>query len=211
VKEGNNSLSQKVIYTIGHSTHSVDQFVQLLIRNSITAIADVRSVPYSKFQPQFNREGLKNELKNHDIKYVFLGVELGARSKDQACYINGKVQYRLLAKTENFRKGIERLKKGMERFLIAVMCSEREPLECHRAILVSRELEAAGVSVIHIHADGHYEKHSELISRLLKLQELSNKDLFKNSSELIEDAYAKQENKIAYIDEKSVEEEGGEN
>src|SRR3989304_3669807 len=83
------------LYTIGHSTHSIEEFVKLLTMHSITAVCDVRSTPYSQFTPQFNRELLQKELKIHNISYVFLGEELGARSDNPSCYVNGKVQYGL--------------------------------------------------------------------------------------------------------------------
>src|SRR5258707_92198 len=124
------------IYTIGHSTHPIEQFVTLLKSVSITAVSDVRSRPYSRMNPQFNREPLKATLRAEGIKYVFLGKELGARSDDQSCYRNGQLQYDLLAGTELFRQGIERMKEGARSFRIALMCAEKEPLDCHRTILV---------------------------------------------------------------------------
>ena len=92
------------IYTIGHSNHEMDEFIQLLIKHSITAICDVRSTPYSKYTSQFNYEFIKHDLKKAGIQYVYLGKELGPRSDEPSCYINGKVQYGLLAKTNMFKE-----------------------------------------------------------------------------------------------------------
>jgi uncharacterized protein (DUF488 family) len=198
------------ILTIGHSTHPLDTFIGMLRQHKVTAIADVRSVPYSQFQPQYNREPLKKALKTEGIDYVFLGEELGARSKDPNCYVNGKVQYRALAKTALFRRGLERLHSGRRQWRIALMCSEREPLECHRALLVARELDSEGVEVGHIHADGHLESHADAQARLVKMLKLSEQDLFRSPIQILDDAYARQEERVAYVDDFLVKDgEGG--
>ncbi len=145
------------VFTIGHSTHSIERFVELLRRHGVTAVADVRSVPYSRHQPQFNRESLKKSLNQVGIEYVFLGKELGARSDDPACYDGRQVNYRRLAQTALFREGLERVRRGRETYCVALMCAEREPLDCHRTLLVARELEAIGMPVAHILADGCVE------------------------------------------------------
>ena len=138
-------VSQKTkIFTIGHSTHEFKRFVALLKHHGIGAVADVRSTPYSRWQPQFNREELTDALKKHGISYVFMGKELGARSDDPDCYDQGRVQYRRLAGTELFRSGIDRVLDGAHRMSIALMCAEKDPLECHRTILVARELVSSG-------------------------------------------------------------------
>ena len=155
------------IFSIGHSNHSVEVFLDLLRQHGITALADVRSAPYSRFQPQFNKDALERSLKAEGIKYVFLGKELGARSDDRSCYQNGRVRYPLLAKTALFRKGLERVMTGAQNFRIAIMCAEKEPLECHRTLLVSRALEAEGVAVQHILADGRLESHADAMFRLI--------------------------------------------
>src|ERR1700704_3164996 len=118
----------EAVYTIGHSTHSIEKFVELLGRAQITAVSDVRSRPYSRMNPQFNRENLKQSLSANGIKYVFLGKELGARSEDHSCYRNGQVQYDLLARTDLFKQGIERILEGTQKYRVALMCAEKEPL-----------------------------------------------------------------------------------
>jgi uncharacterized protein (DUF488 family) len=150
--------------------------------------------------PTFNREPLAQLLKQSGFAYVYLGRELGARSDDPKCYEGGKVQYRRLAQTALFRSGIERVLRGAETESIALLCAEKEPMECHRAILVARELEQVGARLTHIHADGRTEQHHELVERLLETHGLDQPDMFRTREESIELAYAQQEARIAYVD-----------
>lgn len=189
-----------MIYTIGHSKHPIDRFIALLQQHGIDALADVRSTPYSRFNPQFNKEKLTAALAAAGIRYVFLGEELGARSKDPSCYEDGgRVSYAKLASTDLFRHGLERLLTGMRDHRIAIMCAEREPLDCHRTILVARELEKAGVPVTHILHDGSLEPNVQAMQRLAADLELAPTDLFRTSDDLIEQAYDKQASRIAYV------------
>src|SRR5260370_22847020 len=146
-------------FKIGHSTHTLQHFFSLLKSHNITAFCDVRSKPYSRNNPQFNREDLKTALSNQGIVYVFLGRELGARSEDPTCYDDGKVQYDRLARTDLFRDGLDRIQEGAKKYRIALMCAEKDPLDCHRTILVARHLQALGFEVQHILADGGLESH----------------------------------------------------
>ena len=189
-----------MIYTIGHSNHPIERFIALLQPHGIDALADVRSTPYSRFNPQFNREKLQTSLATAGIRYVFLGEELGARTKDPSCYDDtGRVSYARLAQSEPFRRGLERLLTGMRDHRIAIMCAEREPLECHRTILVSRELEKLGVPVTHILADDSLEPHPQAMQRLAAGLKLVGTDLFRTPEELIEEAYDKQGARMAYV------------
>src|SRR5438067_1016033 len=167
------------VYTIGHSNHPISKLVELLLEHDITAVADVRSHPYSRFSPQFNREGLQAELSTAGITYVFLGRELGARSEDPNCYENGKVQYDRLARTAPFREGISRLADSAGDYRITLMCAEKDPLTCHRAILICRHLAAKGIGAKHILEDGRIETHEAAISRLLAELGLDESDLFR--------------------------------
>ena len=189
---------QQTIFTIGHSTHSQQRFLELLLQHAITALCDVRSKPYSRVNPQFNREELKKALKANGISYVFLGKELGARSEDPACYENGKVQYDRLAHTELFLQGIQRVQTGMENFRLALMCAEKEPLECHRTILVARRLSDLGINVQHIHANGRLESHADALQRLATMLNLPPVDMFRPQQDMLADAYRRQEERIAY-------------
>jgi uncharacterized protein (DUF488 family) len=192
------------LLTVGHSTHDIEHFIGLLHLNNVTAVADVRSVPASRHTPQFNRDPLKRSLASANIKYVFLGRELGARSEDPACYEEGKVQYKRLAKTKLFRGGIERLLRGATSESIAVVCAERDPLDCHRTLLIAVQLVARGATVGHIHPDGRIESHDDAMTRLRALHGLAEPDLFSSPSQLLAEAMSRQESRIAYVDETAV-------
>lgn len=188
------------IFTVGHSVHPIETFIALLSRHSITAIADVRSSPYSRFTPQFNREALSVKLKAAGISYVFLGRELGARSDDKSCYIGGKVQYDLLARTPLFHMGIRRVSEGAETHKISLLCAEKDPLTCHRTILISRHLASKGFGVKHILDDGRLESHEDALLRLLRELNISDHDLFRAREELHSEAYAKRARQIAFVE-----------
>ncbi len=187
-----------VIYTIGHSTRSADDFVALLEENGVKLLVDVRTVPRSARNPQFNRETLASELKNSGMEYVFLGHELGARSEDPSCYRNGRAQYSLIVRTPVFERGIQRLLAGMQRFRLAILCAEKEPLACHRSILISRALQERGVQVEHILEDGSLENHNDSLLRLLHMHGIRENHLFLTREELISTAYEKQAEEIEY-------------
>ena len=189
---------QPEVLTIGHSTHTIEHFVALLRRHGVTAIADVRSQPLSRYAPQFNRVELAASLRQVDIQYVFLGLELGARSKDPNCYVDGRVQYGRLARTDNFRAGLERIAKGAQNERIALMCTEKDPLDCHRTVLVARRLADEGVRISHIRADGSIESNVEAIDRLM-CQLGMQPSLFYSRQEQVDEALAQQEARIAYV------------
>ena len=188
------------IYTIGHSTHEFDQFVALLQQHGIAAVADVRSAPYSGWQPQFNREDLQSALKAEGIAYVFLGRELGARPEDPTCYgDDGKVKLRRLARTPLFQSGLQRVRDGAKRMKVALMCAEKEPLDCHRAGLIARELDSNGSGVVHILANGDVESHQSVMQQYCTKLGLMH-DLFLSDEERLDIAYSKLEKSIAYKD-----------
>lgn len=195
------------LYTVGHSNHDIATFIKLLKQHEITAIGDVRSHPYSRYTPQFSQVALKARLTEANIAYVFLGKELGARSTNPACYRQGKVQYDRLAQEPSFEKGIERVLHGMKRFRIALMCSEKDPIDCHRAILVARKFFESGIPVSHIHAEGHSEDHQSMESRLLTTCKLPEGDMFTSREEFIADAYIIQGERVAFEDETMTQEE----
>jgi uncharacterized protein (DUF488 family) len=187
-----------ILYTIGHSTHPAEKVLVLLNEYGVTAVADVRSRPYSRMSPHFNRESFASRLKENCIAYVFLGRELGARSDDRGCYLNGQVQYHLLAQTSLFQAGLERVIQGMIRHRVALMCAEKDPLTCHRAILVCRHLIARGVKVDHILENGRLESHENALARLVAELQLPTRDLFRDRKEIIEEAYYRRAQQIAY-------------
>ncbi len=161
------------VLTIGHSNHPSRVFMGLLDEHSVDVLVDVRSAPYSSFNPQFNRESLAAALKPRRIEYLYLGRELGGRPKDPACYEDGRVHYGRVARTARFREGIARVIAEAERRRLAIMCAEKEPLYCHRTLLVATALDARDVDVQHIHADGTLETQANTMSRLLDRHDLS--------------------------------------
>lgn len=187
------------IFTIGHSTHPIERFVALLQRHGIELLADVRSTPFSRFNPQFNRASLGHSLASAGIRYEYLGEELGARSSDPSCIENGRVSYARLAATPSFQQGLERLRAAARTQRVALMCAEREPLDCHRTILITRELERAGEIVTHILADGTLETNRHAMERLIERLRLPTDDLFSDSAELMAAAYDAQAVKVAYV------------
>jgi uncharacterized protein (DUF488 family) len=189
------------IFTIGHSGHPIGRFISLLEVHGVTALADVRSAPFSRRHPQFNRNSLSRSLRDAGIDYVFLGKELGARTGDRSCYEGGRVVYARLAATALFRSGIERVKNGAAAHRIALMCAEKEPLDCHRTLLIARVLEREGEPVSHIHDDGGLEPNRDAMRRLLEITGVPREDLFRSEADLVEEACLRQEQKVAYVDE----------
>ncbi|MDE0200960.1 MAG: DUF488 domain-containing protein [Rhodospirillaceae bacterium] len=192
------------VFTVGHSTHSLKEFVALLQLHELTAVADVRSAPYSRFNPQFNREPFAKALGAAGIRYVYLGNVLGGRSEDPACYEDGRIRYDRVAATESFKDGLVRIVHGAAEYRIALMCAEKEPLECHRTLLVSRALDQQGVNIAHIHANGRLEPHGEAMDRLLDFLGLPREDLYATREELIATAVARQSELVAHVDDKPV-------
>jgi len=186
------------LFTIGHSSHTLEAFVGLLRRHAISAVADVRSAPYSRYCPHFNKDALARSLRESGIGYVFLGRKLGGRSDDPSCYRNGRADYAQLARQGAFREGIERLRNGAADHRIAIMCAEREPLECHRALLVSPALDKEGTAVGHIHADGSLESHREAMDRLIDIAGMTRGDLFRYGEQIVSEALDWQAERIAH-------------
>ena len=176
------------VLTVGHSNHPPETFLALLARHGVTALGDVRSAPYSRFNPQFNRKALSASLAAGGIAYVWLGRELGGRPDNPDCYEDGAVRYDRLARTPLYREGIDRVLRGAAAQRLALMCAEKDPLHCHRTLLVSRSLEEEGLEVAHILADGALEPHESVMDRLLAAR---REDLFaepKSRAERIEEA-----------------------
>ena len=200
-------VGAEAIYTIGHSNHCINDFINLLKKHGITAVVDVRSSPFSKHNPQFNKEALADALKREGIAYVFLGKELGARPDDPCCYDNGSANFEKMAERPIFKQGIERLLKGMEQYRIALLCAEKEPLDCHRTILVCHYLRKMGLPIKHILANGDVEEHQNTEQRLIKVVGLQPIffDSILTETDRIEEAYSKRAREIAY--KREIEEE----
>jgi uncharacterized protein (DUF488 family) len=197
------------LFSVGHSNHTADVFVDLLRRARITAIADVRSSPYSRRLPQFNREELLATLRTHEIAYVFLGDQLGGRPQSAALYDpDGLVNYERVRQTDVFRDGLARLLAGAERFSIAMMCSEADPLDCHRGLMIAPALMEHSIQPGHLRRDGRIETTPEMEARLLAVTgvgeglmdglfaaQLSEED----QQALLAEAYRKRAHRVGFL------------
>ena len=154
-----------MIFTVGHSNHAVEKFLQLLEGAGITALSDVRSAPVSRWSPQFNKEALAKSLADDGIAYVYLGRELGGRPKDPALLSNGKPNYAAMAHSEAFQNGIARVLEGSKTYRVAMMCAERDPLDCHRFLLIARHLAERNIAVSPVLADGTLEPQQDTEAR----------------------------------------------
>lgn len=150
------------VYTVGHSNHKFEEFLQLLTSQRIEVVVDTRSAPYSRYAPQFDREAVQHDLTQAGIKYLFLGAELGGRPKNQAYYDErGHVLYSRITKDPAFIAAVERLERGIANYRVALMCGEEDPAHCHRRLLVGRVLVERGHEVLHIRGDGRVETEAE--------------------------------------------------
>ena len=144
------------LYSIGHSDHTIEAFIALLQQHGVTAVADVRSQPYSRWTPQFNRETLTRALEAADLVYVFMGAELGGRPADRSLYELGQERPddARVAATLDFQAGLERLLEMAQSSAVAMMCSEGDYQKCHRTLLITPELLVRQAQVLHILPDG---------------------------------------------------------
>jgi uncharacterized protein (DUF488 family) len=186
------------VWTIGHSAYSWERFITLVRNAGITAIADVRTSPYSRFSPHFNRDEVRDELRLDGISYVFLGKELGGRPAGQRFYCEGVADYEKMAHTKDFKKGLERVIEGATKYKIALMCSEQDPMDCHRCLLVGRALAERGVQVAHIQGDGVIATQEQIENRLLELSGRSFDDLFAAREDRLATAYRDHSRKVAF-------------
>lgn len=150
-------MKKHPLYTIGHGNRKAEELLDLLKRHEIDYLVDVRSMPFSKFNPQFNKPVLTDFLKANQIRYVYLGDLLGGKPKKKECYQeNGLPNYEKIKEQDFFLKGIERLKNAYEKNLrLAFMCSETNPSECHRSRLITPVLLKEGVMIKHIDEEGN--------------------------------------------------------
>jgi uncharacterized protein (DUF488 family) len=197
-----------ICYTVGHSTGTTDKFISLLSKYKIKYLVDVRSTPYSKHAPQFNSEALKATLKANGIIYGHMGKELGARYDDpNLLFTDGRVDFSKVRKTDNFKNGIDRIINGIKQgHMIALMCTEKEPFECHRFCLVSYELSKQGATVLHILEDGTLISNDKLEERLLRKYRPEHNQISllgptKSRDELVEECYVEHNKQIGYINE----------
>ena len=151
------------IWTIGHSRHEIQQFIEILKKHEISALVDVRTYRSSKMAPQFNEQTLKSSLSAQGISYLEMGNELGGRPSEDNMYdSDGRVFYNKLAESNFFKSGIQRLLNGIAEYRIAIMCSEGKPDGCHRHLLIGRVLTDLNVHVENILVDGTTKNYREL-------------------------------------------------
>ena len=196
------------VYTIGCSTNTLEQFLELLKIHDINCIVDVRSIPFSKYTNQFNRESLQSYLKKHNILYIWMGKEFGARRENKNLYsIQGYIDFEKVRKDIDFLYGVQRIKKGIAKgYKISLMCTEKDPIDCHRTILVAKGLEDNDIDVNHILQDGRLISQNKIEERLLDMyfkdRNQINFDMLlgnsKTEEEMIEEAYKRRNKEIGY-------------
>jgi uncharacterized protein (DUF488 family) len=151
------------IWTVGHSRHELPALLGVLRGPGIEVVADIRSQPFSRYNPQFNRERFGAALQAAGLSYLFLGAELGGRPPEPEFYdSDGHVRYGALARTDRFNAGLGQLLAESDRRRVAMLCSEEDPRRCHRRLLVTRVLTARGVPVLHIRGDGRVVREEDL-------------------------------------------------
>lgn len=156
------------LFTIGHSNHELDVFLRLLRAAGATAVADVRSAPYSPRYPHYNREELERELSGCGLVYVFLGDLLGGRPQRPSLYDpDGRVNYERVRQTADFREGLDRLASALDWYTPALLCAEEDPLDCHRGLMITPALVERGLAPVHLRGDGSVETTAAMEQRLL--------------------------------------------
>ena len=182
------------LFSIGYATKPMAEYLEQLKRNQVDVVADIRSVPYSKAFHDYHQEALQQSLRQQGIRYVYLGLELGPRSKDPAHYdAEGQVQFDRLRKSQLFQQGLTRLFQGLDKgFRIALSCAEKDPAICHRSLLVGYDLlHDHKRQLQHIRHDGALELQSDLEQRLLALTG-TVPDMLMREEEARQVAYRKQ-------------------
>ncbi len=188
-----------MVLTIGHSNHAYARFLELLRGAGANTIIDVRSRPYSRRVPQFNGKSLQATLPQAAIEYHYLGQRLGGRPAHPHLYRNGRADYQRMAEQPDFLQGLESV-EALERSRVPVlMCAERDPLDCHRCLLVARALAARELVVSHILFDGTLQSHQQIEDRLLARSNARSDDLFATRAERLALAYAQRAGAVAYV------------
>jgi uncharacterized protein (DUF488 family) len=201
-------VSRYTIYTIGHSTHPVETFIEYLDRYQINCVIDVRSMPYSKYNPQYNKELLQAALTQKDILYAHFGLEFGARHTSKAMLdAEGRVDFNKVRASDTFRQGLVRLENALDQgYRIVLMCSEKDPLACHRFSMICYYLKKEGYEINHILDDGSIITNAELEKRMIQKYQkhIPQNDLFTHvtEEEQIDAAYHLCGRDVAYLPDK---------
>jgi uncharacterized protein (DUF488 family) len=191
-------MNRNPVFTIGHSTHSFETFVALLKSSKVTAIVDVRSSPWSRHNPQFNRSALKESLRLAGVDYRFYGKQLGGRPTDSSLFCGSTADYEAMARTSEFADGLRMVLAGAAKHRLALMCSEHNPLDCHRCLLVGRALKEHGIAVCHILSDGETVSQQQIEQKLLAISGRETDDFFVSQTERLNAAYRDRSLKVAY-------------
>lgn len=169
-----------VIYTIGHSTHAIEYFLELLLHHHVNCVVDVRSLAASRFNPQYNKKSLAASLNKNGITYLHFGEEFGARQIDPTLLDDdGRVDFEKVRSSKKFASGVERISKGIkEGYVMALMCSEADPLSCHRFSMISAAIKE--YDILHILKDKSVISQDDLEHKLLKAyaDKLPKPDIF---------------------------------
>lgn len=188
------------LFTIGYSGFLVEDFISSLKKESIGALVDIRSSPYSSHFKEYDITNIKCLLNKNMIYYLFLGNELGARPNDYSLYTNNIADFSKMAKSESFIDGCARVREGLNKFSICLMCAEKDPAACHRAILVANNFRNIypEINIFHIHSSSKIEPQKKLDRRIMSMYKLEQEDLLKDEIERRKEAYLLQEKKIAH-------------
>ena len=188
------------IHTVGHSSLSAESLMGMLKRRGITRVIDVRSTPYSRHVPHFNRENIRATLEKNNASYTHMGDILGGRPREERLYDrDGRADYSLMAQEKPFQDAIRQVEQMAEDGHIALMCTEADPLRCHRTLLVSQELASRGAEIIHLIRDGQQERHEETMGKLLMVWKLlRDGEAGMTRRQLIEEAVRRQAAEVAY-------------
>ncbi len=195
------------LFTVGYTAYPQELFIEALKHHHIDVVADVRSAPFSAYYKDFNQDVLQAQLKQQGFLYVFLGKELGARPEDRSVYVDGRVDFDLVRRAPFFVQGLQRLRTGLQQYNVALLCAEKDPIQCHRSILICKEL-CAEHTVQHIFEKKYVdmpafvlESHASLETRLLTIHFKNQYSLFYSEKQMLTEAYKKQGTHISYQEE----------
>jgi uncharacterized protein (DUF488 family) len=177
-----NDYPQNIIWTVGYAGHDRDSLLALLKGQDITAVADIRTFRGSNYWKAFDADTFGPFLRENGIAYVFMGDLLGGKPQDPTLYPNGRLDYDLMAARSEFRAGIDRLISGAGKYRICLMCAEKDPLDCHRTLLIAPVLKAAGFDLRHLVSDGRVETQAETEKRMIAINGGDTADLFAASA-----------------------------
>jgi uncharacterized protein (DUF488 family) len=193
------------VYTIGYSGFSIDDFVETIKDHNISLVVDIRSSPFSKHFPEYNKGSLEIYLKKNNIFYCNYAVEFGARQNDRKYYCNeGYLDFEVFSKSEQFLQGINKLCNRMEQnYTFVLLCAEKDPICCHRTILVARAFFERGYNVVHLLTNGKTITQQEVNTRLLEKyyptrDQISLFESIQDDDTLLKAAYKKQNAEIGY-------------